>query len=372
MNSPKNLLRHLYAVLPDSVRYQIDITSISLQDTLHNWSMPAYYVRSPLPENKGEGTILYFGDRPQYNSWTHALFGHTVEPVLLGRFSLFQILCRKHPELIADIMLCPLNPWTMPLFAQCGWHIMPLYVDSLIDLRKPINELITSKGANHPMRVARRFDYRFENVKSDQALHEFFHEMLLPTVKIRFQERAFLSQWEDIKDIYQNGVLIAAYLGDEWVGAILLAIEGTNSVRIANLGWRNGADEWRKKGIVAALYNQTFIWAQKNGFIKLDMGSSNPFVKDGPLNFKLKWGATMMPPELGFVEGQLEGASSFIGAKFDLKSSAAQYFLTTTPLLDCVNGKLRAISWNAEVPPQFHRQVKLGYEWVNLANTGGA
>jgi hypothetical protein len=260
----------------------------------------------------------------------------------------------------------------MPLFAQRSWHIMPLYVDCIVDLRKPINELITSKGANHPLRVTRRFDYRFELIKSDQELHEFFYKMLLPTVKARYEERAFLSKLEDIQHTYQNGALIAAYLDDVWVGAILLAIDGTDSVRIANLGWRDGADEWRKKGLVAALYNQAFIWAQENGLIKLNMGSSNPFVKDGPLNFKLKWGATMTPPEFGFIDGQVEGARSFIGAKFDLKSLAAQYFLATNPLLDCVDGKLQAISWNAEIPTQFRRQLELGCEWVNLANTGGA
>ena len=368
----KHLLRRLHAKLPDTVRYEIDIASISLQDTLHNWHMPAYYVRSSLPDSNGEGTVLYFGDRPQYKSWTHTLFGHTIQPVSLGQFSLFQILGGRHPELTADIMLCPLNPWTMPLFAQRNWHIMPSYVDCHVDLRKPINELITSKDAKGDLRVARRFDYRFENVENDQALHEFFYKMLLPTVKSRYKERAFLPKFENIQHIYQNGVLIAAYLDDEWVGAHLLDIEGTDSIRSANLGWRNGADEWRKKGLIASLYNQTFIWAQENGFIKLNMGSSQPFVNDGPLNFKLKWGATMMPLEVRFVEGQVEGARSFIGAKFDLKSLAAQYFLTTTPLLDCIDGKLRAISWNAEIPPQFRRHISLGCEWVNLANTCGA
>lgn len=371
MPSLKSLLRPVHAALPDNFRRQIDIGSVSLQDTLRNWRMPAYRVRASLPDGKGEGTILYLGDRPQYASWTHKLFGHAIEPAFLGNFSLSQILREYTLALAADITLCPLNPWTMPLFARRGWHVMPLFVNCLIDLRKPVDELITSKGANHPMRVARRLDYRFEHKESDQALQEFFQQMLIPTVQNRHEERGFFSKWEDIQHVHQNGVLIAAYLDDEWIGGILLAIEGADSIRIANLGWRNGDDAWLKKGIVAALYYQSLTWAQEHGYTEFNMGSSSAFVKDGPLNFKLKWGATMVPPEVRFVNGQIEGSRSFVGAKLNLGSPAAQSFLASTPLLECSEGRLRAISWNAEIPPQFHRQVDLGCAWVNLAEPDG-
>ena len=371
LHSLKPLLRRVHAVLPDNLRRQINIGSISLQDTLKNWRMPAYRVRAQLPEGKSEGTVLYLGDRPQYASWTHKLFGRAIEPVSLGQFSLLQILGGRTPALTADITLCPLNPWTMPLFAQRGWHVMPLFVNCLVDLRKPMNELITSKGAKDDLRVARRLGYRFDLLQGDKAIHEFFHQMLVPTVKIRHEERAFLSQWQNIERTYQNGVLIGSHLEDQWVGAILLALDEPKTVRIANLGWRNGEDQWLKKGIVAALYNQSFLWAQENGFEWVNLGSSNPFADDGPLNFKLKWGATLMAPELKVANGQIDGAHSFIGVKFDLGSQAAQSFLASTPLLECEEGKLRAIGWNAAIPPQFHRQIDLGCEWVNLAESGG-
>lgn len=329
--------------------------------------MPAYRVRSSFPESKEEGTVLYIGERPQYKSWTHKLFGRPVEPVLLGHFSLFQILRGRNPALAADLTLCPLNPWTLPLFGRCGWSIMPLFVNCQADLSKPIKELFFSKGVKEDLRVVRRLGYRFEFLTDDNSLHEFFHEMLIPTAKLRHEERAFLSQWETIKRIYQNGVLIGAYLEDQWVGAILLAREGTDIVRLANMGWRNGDETWRKKCLVAALFNQSFIWAQESGFKWVNLGSSNPFANDGPLNFKLKWGATLAAPELRVTNGQVEGAHSFIGVRFDLGSSATRSFLASTPLLECTQGKLRAIGWNAEIPPLFQRQLNLGCEWINLA-----
>lgn len=370
-HSFKLLLQRLHAALPGNISREMDIASVSLRDTLRNWRMPAYSVRSALPEGEGEGTVLYFGNRPQYSSWTYKLFGHATESVPLGQFSLFEILRKRNPALNADFILCPLNPWTLPLFAQHGWSIIPLFVNCHVDLSKSLKELFCSKGVKEDLRVVRRLGYRFDLLKSDKAIHEFFHQMLIPTAKLRHEERAFLSQWETIKSVYENGVLIAAYLEDQWVGAILLAREGTETVRLANMGWRNGDDQWRKKCLVAALFNQSFIWAQENGFKWVNLGSSNPFANDGPLNFKLKWGATLVAPELTVTKGKVEGAHSFIGVKFNLESSAARSLLASTPLLECAGGKLRAISWNAEIPPLFHRQVDLGCEWVNLAESSG-
>lgn len=334
--------------------------------------MPVYRVRAPLAEGTGEGTVLYVGERPQYRSWTHKLFNRPVEPLLLGRFSLLQLLQGRTPALAADFTLCPLNPWTRPLFTRNQWSVVPLFVNCHVDLRVPPTELFSSKGAKEDLRVVRRLGYRFDLLKGEDALHKFFHQMLIPTAKLRHEDRAFLSQWETIKRVSSNGALIGAYLEDQWVGAILLEREGADVVRLANMGWRDGEDIWRKKCIVAAMFNQSFAWAREAGFKWVNLGSSNPFANDGPLNFKLKWGATLAAPEVSVRNGRVEGAHSFIGLKFDLKSAAAQAFFASTPLLEYADGKLRAIGWNAEIPPLFRRQLDLGCDWVNLAAASDA
>ena len=369
LRSSKSLLRRLHTALPDNIRYPIDVAAKNIQDTLQNWHMPAYCVRSFLPDDKGGGTVLYLGDKPQYTTWTHKLFGRAIEPVLLGQFSLFQILSGRNQAFAADIVLCPLNALTLPLYKQYGWRILPVSVTCHINLDRPVKKIITSKGAKDDLRIARRLGYHFQLIKSEEAIQEFFHHMLIPTVKMRHEQRAFFSQWEHIKRVYQSGFLIGAYLKDQWIGAILLAPEETNTIRIANIGWRNGDNQWLKKGIATALYNQAFVWAQENEFRHVNLGSSNPFANDGPLNFKLKLGANIAMPNLKAERNQAQSADSFIGLKINLKSPAAQSFLTSTPLLEYTKDKLAVIGWNTEIPPLFRRQLDLGCEWVNLAET---
>ena len=360
-------LRQLHATLPENIRYPLDVATASIQDTFQNWNLPACRVQATLPDTGDQATMLFFGERPQYATWRHSLFGRAIEPVSIGQFTLFQILHSRNPALFADITLLPFNPFTRFVFERNGWRVMPLYVNCHVDLRKPIEELFRSKAVKEDLRVARRLGYHFDFSNDCNKLEEVFHQMFIPTARSRHEERAFLSNLEELKFILKNGILITALLDGQSVGAILLAHESAETIRLANMGWRNGDDQWRKKGLVAALFNESFAWAREHGFQAVNLGASTPFANDGPLNFKLKWGAAMSVPELGYVNGQLHGIRSLIGVKLNLASPATQRFLSSTPLLEYKYNKLGVIGWNAEVPPLFRRQLEMGIEWVNLA-----
>ena len=364
----KSIFRQIHSIIPNSLRNPLNITVNSIQDTLLNWRMPAYRVCAPLPSGLGEGTVIYVGNKPQYVSWTHKLFGHAIEPTLLNSLSHYEILRGKHQNLSADITLCPLNALTLPIYSRLGWHVIPLYVNCYVDLNKPITEIVTSRGAKDDLRIARRLGYQFTLLeKSNEAIHEFFHQMLIPTVKKRHEDRAFFSKWKNIEHTYQNGFLIGAYLENQWIGGILLAPEDMDTIRIANIGWRNGEATWLKKGVATALYNQSFIWAQENNFKYVNLGSSNPFANDGPLNFKLKLGANLVVPNFEIEHQQIHSMNHFMGVKINIASPVTQFLLASTPLIEYKEKRLRVIGWNANIPPLFRRQIDLGIEWINLA-----
>lgn len=367
LSSLKSILRQFYTSLPKKLRFPVDLTMAGIQDTLENWRLPAYRVQATLPGSEIEGTMIFFGDRPQYASWTHRMFGQSIEPTKIGDFTLLQIL-GAHSSLKADISLCPINPLIQPFFLCFKWYEIPLYVNCHADLNKSIKALFCVKGANEDLRVARRSGYKFCIISNDDhAIEVFFHKMMLPTISNRHEQRAFLSEWHNIKRIYQMGFLAAAYFEEQWVGAILVSLETETTARLANMGWLNGDSYWLKNGIVAALINFTFNWAKNNNYKQVNLGASNPFANDGPLNFKLKWGATMDFPEVDYNGGHLQGTRSYLGVKLNLTSPATQFFLSSTPLLYSNRKKIGVIGWNAKIPPLFRRQLDLGIEWVNLA-----
>lgn len=361
----RTILRQLHASLPGSIRYPLDVATASIQDTLQNWRLPAYRVQAAQPDTGNEATMLLLGNKPQYASWIHKLFGCAVNPVQMGKFSHYEILRGNHESLSADIALCPLNTLTLPIYSRLGWRIVPLYINCHIDLNKPIAEIMTSKGAKDDLRIAYRSGYQYTLMKDEQSIHDFFHQMLIPTIRERHEDRAFLSEWENIQRTFHKGFLIGAYLEKRWIGAVLLAVENASTIRIANIGWENGDATWLKKGIATALYNQSFIFAQEKNFKYVNLGSNNPFANDGPLNYKLKLGANITPIA-GLEAAQLQSSSHFMGVKINLNAPAAQHFLSSTPLLEYKKNKLSVIGWNADIPPLFRRQVEAGIKWINL------
>lgn len=373
MRSFKSLLRRMHGALPEPVARQIDIATLSMQDTLQNWRMPARYVRAPLAGGNGEGTILYIGDRPQYKSWTQQLFGQPAQTVSLGEFTLFEVLKESQPALAADVTLCPLNPWTIPLFSREGWHIVPLHVLSSINLETPIDVLASNRDAKNELRVIRKHDYQFRELRSDEAFEEFYREMLSPMVARRHHESAFLSSMANLKQQYANeGYLLAAYLDSEWVGANLV-LNGTQGTLVsANVGWRDGSDELMKKRVVSALLYELIKRAAEQGFRTLDLGSSNPFANDGPLNYKLKWGASIELPKIEYTGRVLDGARGFIAAKFNLASDAARSMLHNTPFFESHAGNLRAVGWNPAMPAAIQQKIDHGMPLLNLASASAA
>lgn len=339
-----------------------------IQDTLENWRLPAYRVQATLPDSEVEGTMIFFGNRPQYVSWIHKMFGRVIEPVEIGTFKFSQILSGKHPSLSADILICPTNPLTERVLARYSWQIVPIYVSCYVDLKKSNKDLLKSKSVKDDLRIAHRSNFQFELLKEEKYIEDFFFQMLVPTIKSRHEQRAFISNLETIKRTFRKGNLIGCYLDSQWVGALLLSHENKEIIQLANMGWIDGDEKWLKKGLVASLFEYFFDWARVNGYQAINLGSCNPFANDGPLNFKLKWGATMSYPKTEYLASHLQGTRSYLGVRFDLTSPATQSFLSSTPLLYSNRNKISVIGWNAEIPPLFRRQLDLGIEWNNLAD----
>jgi hypothetical protein len=362
-----NFFQKLHSALPDNVRLPIDIARVSISDTLHNWRLPAHYVTSDLPENRGTGSVLYLGDRPQYKSWTNKLLGTSVQTVSLGKFSLHEVLKRDNGALIADITICPVNPWTILPFAYHGWHIVPLYVLSMIDLTKPLSILL-SRDACKEVSAIRKFSYTFCELRSEEALEEYYQTMLKPTAMQRHGSYAFLSDFENLRFLYARGFILAAYIDSEWVGARLVVVDDKRGIlRSANIGWRSGDEKLIKKRIVAALNYELIKRASEQGFVALGLGSSDPFANDGSLNYKLKWGANIELPKIERSEFHLQGVKSFVAVKFNLTSPSAQSILHHAPLFEKYDGRLRIIGWNSKFPPPLQRQIDSGIPLLNLA-----
>ena len=354
--------------LPPRLRFFSDVAIGGASDTYTNWRMPAYRVRGRLHGAGCEGALIYFGQLPQYKSWIANFFSDSMAVEPIGSYSLIEIAKQKRELSDCDLLLCPSNPVSQLLFTEPGWFVIPKYVKCLVDLRKPVEQLVCRHAAKDDLRIARKKNYRFEVLHEDAAFDEFYHEMFVPTTRIRHEDRANISSLETLKSVFHKGYLLAAYQEGQWVAANLMVPQAGKVLNWANVGWKGGAEQLMKDRVVSALMFEMMVRGKNEGYDTLDLGSCNPFVNDGPLSYKLKWGAQMTLPELDYEEDRLQGLNTCFSAYFKLKSEAARSMLKYSPVLDKHNGCLRALGWDSQLRSDFKHQVEEGLPWVNLAN----
>jgi hypothetical protein len=354
--------------LPPRLRLFSDVAMGGLSDIYANWHLPAHLVRGRLLEAKSEGSLIYFGQLPQYKSWIANFFSDSMAPESIGNFSLPDISRRKGLLSYGDVLVCPTTPLSLLLFKKRGWLVVPKYVECEIDLRTPLDQLIRRHAAKDDLRIIRKKNYRFEVLHDDATFNEFYHEMLVPTTRIRHEERANISTLEALRTVFHQGYLLAAYQGSEWVGANLIVPQANNRLNWANIGWRDGSEQMMKDRLVSALLYEMIQRGQNEGFTTLNLGSCSPFVNDGPLNYKLKWGAQMAAPQLSYECDQLQGLNAYFAAHFKLASDSAKLMLKHAPILDRHDGRLRAVGWSSKLRPDFKHQVDGGLPWTDLSN----
>ena len=362
-------IRRGLRLFPTALHMPVDVALSSLSYTAREWRLPGYRIRGRLVAGECIGSLVYFGDSPQYKSWISRLFMTPAAPEPIGPYSFPQIIGRKGLLAECDAILCPTTPFSQGLFPSRSWLSVPKYISCRINLRKPLDQLIPSHAANNARRVIKNKQYRFETLNSETAFEEFYHEMLVPTISARHENRANISSFEAMLPVFHRGYLLAAYQGNEWVAANLMVPQDDSILNSANIGWRDGSEQLMKDRVVSALQYEKIIRGKADGFEILDLGSSDPFVNDGPLNFKLNWGGEMIAPSPSYDGDHLQGIRSYFSVHFNIASENAQTMLKHCPVLHKYDNRLCAIGWNSVIRPEFLGQIERGLPWTDLAES---
>ena len=76
---------------------------------------------------------------------------------------------------------------------------------------------------------------------------------------------------------------------DQEIAGSLIAYKGHNA-RLWCFGIKDANPDYVKMGAFGALYYFSFQYLKNKGFKQVGVGGSRPFLNDGVLNYKKKWG----------------------------------------------------------------------------------
>lgn len=208
-----------------------------------------------------------------------------------------------HPRALAglraDLVLAEVHRWLAPRFRREGWIIVPAAV-------RWTGDLATVPGPNpcHSLRSDLRKVRRagFHLVRSDAAAdwELFTDRMVAPQALARFGEDVWLPSPALLGQFRRAGTLLLVRLGDRPVAGVC-ALTTADSVWFPLSGVLDGDPDLFRSGVGLAILALGIEWARAQGCRRVDAGRTGPFLGDGVLRLKRKWGLAPVPDPLSRV-----------------------------------------------------------------------
>jgi hypothetical protein len=353
--------------LPESRRVGIHGTLACLRATVGGLRLPANRATGQLADGQ-EFSVLAYGPPARHERFLQHLFGGRFDWTPACMQSLPGVLCGSPDELPADVILCPVNPWTARLFERREWHILLTWIDCCLRLEPNAESVLRaiSYSLRREFRIAHETGLTVHTGGDAGDLEEFLTRMYEPTVRRRHGDQGIHIDADVIRSYFQKGRLVKVFQGDDWIAGGVI-VHRPSELWLPIVGWLQGNAEYLNSHVVALLYRRALEYAEEGGFPRVNFGACRGFVQDGVLQYKMKW---RMRPEIRRFQysGQkLWGpVHDMCAAIFRVERESVRAVLHRHPMFARAGKGLQILTWNRERPSLFDH---LGNSllWNNLA-----
>lgn len=163
--------------------------------------------------------------------------------------------------------------------------LIPERVNQVLDISGPMDEAIKldSRGLKKLLKKVNKYKHEISN--DHDALKFFYEKMYVPHIKSRYD---VVENFISIKKLFMNGELIFITTDGERVSGALCEMKGDTYYFS-----KNGVldEKFVKEGALVATYYFPMLRAKEINAKIVDLGGSRPFLLDGVLRHKNKWGA---------------------------------------------------------------------------------
>lgn len=203
----------------------------------------------------------------------------------------------------SDIVVVGTNCLLCRKFRRRGFHIIPKWINPYLPLTAHPDALIENLGKSAKRDItrnlkiveARGFDYE---VTTDPGwFDEFYNSMYVPYALNRYGGLAQLDCYGRVKQAYTKGAGIIVRKDKQPVGGTIV-LPQNDVMRNPYVGILNGDEAISREGASRALYYYAMLVAHSWGCKGINFGSTRPFLSDGVLQYKLKWGMRIFQDEL--------------------------------------------------------------------------
>jgi hypothetical protein len=248
--------------------------------------LPVYRIES------GKMIIIYAGySSIKRNYFIRIICNSESKEIYVGRRWFWQIpgfIKSQNPSLV----ISEISRIALKNFQKYDGFILPEWTKMTIQIDRAMKEIRRSNG-RHFCDVARRirkYDLSCEILTGKEDLYLFNVKFYMPYMTKRYREEAMITDlnllWNSLSKpfllaIREKGVMVCA----------AVCKESEDSIDLMVMGLLDGNDEYRRHGVIGAIYYFAIIEAEKKGLHYIDVGGSHPFLTDGLTKYKMGFGA---------------------------------------------------------------------------------
>jgi hypothetical protein len=209
----------------------------------------------------------------------------------LGRRWFWQI-----PNLIKsynfDMVISEISPMALNHFQKYNGYIVPEWVTMRINIDRPMSEIChrTVSDFSDVMRRIRKFNMTYEILTDEESFNYFNDKFYLPYISKRHGEEAWIEDLNNMWKLSPSPLVMAIKEDGVIVGSSLIQKSG-ESLYLMRLGLLDGNEEYRRHGVIGAIYYFSLLEGQNMGCRYLNVGGTRPFLTDGLTKFKMGLGA---------------------------------------------------------------------------------
>lgn len=167
-----------------------------------------------------------------------------------------------------------------------GFLVLPRWVGAVVDLAR-----LRWDGERRARARRARETMRATVVHARDGLDELYESMIVPTARARFGDRAYVPRRAFLRHLARDGWVLFVDEGGRRRGGALLVRRGRGAELKVWGRVDPGDREPSRPTVREALLVLAIDWARARGSSELSLGRSHPFLSDGPLRHKKRWGA---------------------------------------------------------------------------------
>jgi hypothetical protein len=236
-----------------------------------------------------------------------------------------------------DMVIAETSPTTFNYFQKCKGYILPEWVRMTINIDRPMSEIVKRSVSDFSdvMRKIRKYNLTYEILNDKESHNCFIDKFYLPYITKRHGEEAWIEDLNIMWKASPSPFLIAIREDQKTVGMSIVRNEG-NVFSLLRLGLLDGNDEYRRHGVIGAIYYFSIVEGQKVGCQYLDVGGTRPFLTDGLTKFKMGLSAE-------FVKDINPKTEVYLWLGVNEHSFGANEFIQSNPFI-CVDKHYRLVS----------------------------